>query len=247
MKNRLPFLLLILVVVVVGAVSLTVWFRIFNNAAVDDATRRTMLLELSKLLAQLVLIAVLGGMVTALYNWYSREQEDRRHAYEKEQEQRRLQIDEDNDLRRELLTSLIEVRAQVEKARREFRLLPAREKKAGYRTAIEALLAARLKLSQVWHDTETWKGLYGEQSRSIHQGLTGMKIFLDGLIDEYEARNAAIQEAGKETFPQVIMDLTCFGDFVKEDGGPDYTQVFLDQNYRSVARIIRQSILDSSK
>jgi hypothetical protein len=217
-------------------VAVALWLAIFGYFRTDPTTQQDMLKEVSRLLAQLTLVTLLGATVTFLYSLYS-----------KDREQQKLQLEEDNGLRRRLLESVIGVRAGVEKARREFRLLPAREKRDGYRRTIEALLAARLQLSQVWHDTETWKQLYGKDGDEIKNGLNGMKIFLDGLIEEYEKRHAAIQAADKETAPQAILDLDCFGDFVNGDGGTEYTHLFLEHNYRTVARIIRKSILDSSQ
>lgn len=223
----------ILFVGFVIVLSAVLWLIILTKIGDGQKTPRTeMLLELSKVLSQLVLVTVLGATVTFLYNQYAKEQEQYKH-----------QLQEDNKLRRESLDSLIAVRAQIEKTRREFRLLPANKKKVGYHRAIQKILEARLRLSQVWHDTETWKGLYPDRNREIETGLTGMKVFLDNLVDEYEAKSGDIQEANDEASLRAIANLPFFGIFVVGDGGPAYTKEFLEQHYRSVARIIRQHIL----
>src|SRR6185295_8110635 len=97
-----------------------------------------MLIELSKVLAQLVFVTLIGATITYFYN---------QHA--KEKENNRLLFEENNKLRRDLLNSLIDVRAQVEKIRREYRLAPPNKRKKGYNQAIQKLLQARLNLSQV--------------------------------------------------------------------------------------------------
>ena len=229
--------------------SILLWLLIFNSfdPLTQAESRTAMLLEASKFLAQISLAIVVGGMVPLLFNWYAKQGEERRQAWEKEQERWRLKVDEDNALRRKLLDSLIAIRAQVEKTRRGFGLLPPAERRAGYRSAVQSLLEARLQLSQVWQDTETWSGLYGGHGPAIRDGLGGMKDFLDGLIDEYKAASPAIQAADEGTAPQLIADLPCFGPFVIDPGGPDYEQEFLEKNYRGVARIIRQSIIDSKE
>lgn len=251
MNIRISSRTLVLAVGLILLVATVLWLLIYNSFdPVTQAESRTaMLMEASRFLSQIVLATIVGGMVPLLFNWYAKQQEERRQAWEKEQEQQKLKIDEDNALRRKLLGSLISIRAQVEKTRREFGLLPAGERKAGYRKAVEALLDARLQLSQVWQDTETWTELYGEHGGEIRAGLSGMKDFLDGLIDEYKAGSPGLQEARDdgETAQRLIAGLPCFGPFVVDPGGPDYEREFLEKNYRGVVRIIRQSIIDSSK
>lgn len=72
-----------------------------------------------------------------------------------------------------------------------------------------------------------------------------MKAYLDKLVDEYEAKSGDIQKADDETSLRAIVP--CFGTFVVGEGGQAYVKEFLEQDFRSVARIIRQHILTSSK
>jgi Mg2+/citrate symporter len=145
MNIRISSRTLVLAVGLILLVATVLWLLIYNSFdPVTQAESRTaMLMEASRFLSQIVLATIVGGMVPLLFNWYAKQQEERRQAWEKEQEQQKLKIDEDNALRRKLLGSLISIRAQVEKTRREFGLLPAGERKAGYRKAVEALLDAR--------------------------------------------------------------------------------------------------------
>jgi hypothetical protein len=223
-----------LVVVGIVAVSAALWVLIFISLGDGPKTSRVeMLLEVSKIVVQFALVTVLGGTVTFLYNTYA-----------KEQEQRKLQIQEDNKLRRELLESLIGVRAQVEKARREFRLLSPSERKVGYDKAIQSLLEARLRVSHIWHDTETWKGLYSSHGPEIQQRLLDMKSYLDQLIGEYEQLKVKdIQKADDQGWPQLVSDCPQFNMFITNDGGEAYTKGFLENNYRKAAQLIRQYIL----
>jgi hypothetical protein len=249
MTIRITSRTLILAVGSILLVSALLWLAIYNSfdPVTQEASRTAMLMEASKFLGQIALATIVGGMVPLLFNWYAKQQEERRQSWEKEQERQRLKTDEDNALRRKLLTALIAVRAQVEKTRREFGLLPVQERKAGYRAAVESLLDARLQLSQVWQDTETWNGLYDGHGGEIRTGLSGMKDYLDALINEYKANNTGIQEADDGTAQRLIAGLPCFSPFVIDPGGPDYEKEFLEKNYRGVARIIRQSIIDSKK
>jgi hypothetical protein len=245
-NNRPSSLPIVLFVGSVALISALLWLGILSNISDANQTktpRVEMLLELSKVLAQVVLVTVLGGTVSFLYTQHAKVREEDRLRTQKIVEQRKLRLEEDNKLRRELLASLIAVRAQVERTRREFRLLPEMERQAGYRPAIEQLLDARLRLSQVWHDTETWKQLYPQDSGRIQEGLGGMKIFLDGLIEEYETGGEDILSTDPESAARSIARLPCFGTFVTGDGGRLYTLKFLARNYRRVARIIRRHIL----
>ena len=110
---------LALAVASIGLGAFVVWLVIFAILGGETTTRTAMLLQLSQVLAQVVLVTLLGTTLTFIYNLYAKDQEQRRLQLQKEEEQRRLQIDEDNSLRRELLGSVIAVRAQVEKARRD--------------------------------------------------------------------------------------------------------------------------------
>jgi hypothetical protein len=245
-NNRPSPLSMVMFVGSVALISALLWLVILGNISGGNQTktpRVEMLLELSKVLAQVVLVTVLGATVSFLYNQYAKVREEHQLRIQKKEEQRKLQLEEDNKLRRELLASLITVRAQVERTRREFRLLPAGERQAGYRPAIEKLLDARLRLSQVWHDTETWKQLYPQHSGRIQEGLAGMKVFLDGLIEEYETCGEDILSADPKSAARSIAGLLCFGTFVTGNGGRLYTVKFLARNYRRVARIIRRHIV----
>ena len=116
-----------------------IWLNIFWNVGDGDRTPHIeMLIELSKVLVQLVFITLTGATITFIYNHYA-----------KEKENNKLRLQEDNKLRPDLLNSLIDVRTQVEETRREFRLLPLDERRKGYDCAIKSLLQARLNLSQV--------------------------------------------------------------------------------------------------
>src|SRR4051812_17398240 len=122
MDNRPSLHHLILGLVIFIGLAVLAWLIIFWN--LDDGQkmpRVEMQIELSKVLAQLVFITLIGATITYIYN---------QHA--KEKENSRLRFEENNKLRRDLLSSLIDVRAQVEKIRREYRLLPSNKRQRGY-------------------------------------------------------------------------------------------------------------------
>jgi molecular chaperone GrpE (heat shock protein) len=122
------------------------------------------LIEGAKALTQLIGIAVLGGGASFLYAQYSKEHDHRKNKLQEETKQRR-----------ELLDSLINVRAQVEKTRRNYRLVQPADKKDGYRDAIKDLLEARLELSQVMHDGETLRDLFAPDHDEIERKMLNMR------------------------------------------------------------------------
>ena len=233
MNNRPSLRYLILGLVIFIGLAVLAWLIIFWN--LDDGQKTPsveMQIELSKVLAQLVFVTLIGATITFIYN---------QHA--KEKENSRLRCEENNKLRRDLLSSLIDVRAQVEKIRREYRLLPSNKRQRGYKQAIQNLLQARLNLSQVWHGIETWKELYLDDGQIIQAGLLGMKKYLDQLIDEYEDGIEDISQIKGESTIQTIANTPLFTRFVTGEGGEAYTKEFLEQNYRNAARMIRKHIL----
>jgi hypothetical protein len=232
---------LALVVGVIAAASLSAWLLIFLTRS-DGAKsiRDEMVLDLAKSLGQLFFVTLLGGAVTLLYNRHAKELDERRAKDEKEQEARAARLAEDNRLRRDLLVSLIKVRGGVEAARRQYNLLPPDRRAAGYRVAVGRLLTARLQLSGVWHDTETWKELFPGGGAAVTGGLENMKKYLDSIVGEYETR-VAKPAAGSPTAQDA--DPPVFGAFVKAGEGSVYEAEFLARDYRGAARAIRDSIV----
>ena len=232
MKNYLSSSHLVLALILFVVAGL-LWLVIFSYVGDGEKTPRIeMLVGLSTALAQLVFVAFIGATITFLYNQYAQDKEVNR-----------LRTDENNRLRRDLLNSLIDVRAQVEKTRREFRLLPPSKRNRGYKQCIQNLLQARLGLSHVWHGTETWKELYSNDGEKIRAGLLGMKKYLDGLIDEYEAdiEDADVMEESPAL--RVTPEPPLFNSFVTGDGGQAYTEEFLERHYRVAAQMIRKHLL----
>lgn len=210
------------------------WLAIFM--LVKPAEAKTppveMLIELSKSIGQLIFVALLGGAVGFVYDQYSKEEEHRKNK-----------LAEDTKNRRELLDALIQVRANVEKARRNYRLLPPAEKKDGYEKTIKSLLDSRLMLSEVWHDIQTLQRLYEPDHDTIYKGIQIMKIYLDALIDEYETNIEKIDRQSDRDAIKTIQELSKFGTFITGDGGVEYTQKYL-AGYRRSATLMRQYIVE---
>lgn len=219
---------------IVVAFSVLAWFALYYFVGTEAKTPQDeMLIELSKVLTQFVLITLVGGTATFLYNHYA-----------KDLERYKNKLQEEHNNRRGLLNALINVRAEVEKVRRGYRLNQLQNVKAGYRQTIESILQARLELSQVWHDTLTLQQLYPESTAEIIQNsLSGMKIYLDHLVDEYETNAKKVDELKDEKAIQYIAKLPRFGEFVTENGGEAYTKDFLEKNYRNSVRLMRQYLL----
>jgi len=219
--------------IMIVAFSVLAWFVAFYIVGPAPKTPKDeMLIELSKVLAQLVFITLIGATATFLYNQYA-----------KDHDRFKTRLQEENNNRRDLLDALINVRAEVEKVRRNYRLTQLQNAKDGYRSTVEQILQARLELSQVWHDILTLQQLYPGNSETIQNGLSGMKIYLDNLIDEYETNARKIDKLNDEAAAQCIAELPRFGEFVTKDGGEAYTKDFLEKNYRNSARLMRQHLL----
>ena len=209
------------------------WFALYFLVGPAPKTPKDeMLIELSKVLAQLVFLTLVGATITFLYNLYA-----------KDHDRYKNKLEEENKNKRELLDALINVRAEVEKVRRSYRLIQLQNAKDGYRRTVESILQARLELSQVWHDILTLQQLYPENSETIQNGLSGMKIYLDNLVDEYETYAGEIDKLKDGEATQYIAKLPRFGEFVTGNGGEAYTTDFLEKNYRNSVRLMRQHLL----
>jgi hypothetical protein len=233
MNNRSFFRYVGGFLILVVTFSILAWLVLYYIVGpAPKAPKDEMLIELSKVLAQLVFISLVGATATFLYNEYA-----------KDHDRYKNKLQEENKNRRDLLDALINVRAEVEKGRRSYRLTQLQNAKDGYRWTVESLLQARLELSQVWHDILTLQQLYPGDSDAIQSGLTGMKIYLDNLIDEYETNVGKIDKLKDEEATRYIAELPRFGEFVAKDGGEAYTKDFLERNYRNSARLMRQRLL----
>jgi hypothetical protein len=212
--------------------TIVIWVGIFLTIGDDAKTPRDeMLIEVSKALSQLVFLSLAGAFASFLYNQYA-----------KYLDRYKTKLQEDDKNRQDLLNALINVRAEVEKTRRNYRLHQLVDAKEAYRRTIESVLEARLELSQVWHDTLTLQELYSKHSKAIQKGLTGMKIYLDNLVDEYENNAQRIGKLRKDKAGHEIKELPCFGTFITGNGGREYTDEFLKENYRSTVTLMRQEL-----
>jgi hypothetical protein len=242
-RSQSSTLLLVLFLMAAAVLLRIMWVRLPD---VQNEQQRTLLIEIAKTLLQLAVIAVIGGAVKLVYD---RIMEERREAI-KAQEQERAVRKAQNEQREKLLNELIEARAQVEEARRSYRLTETKGALACYQETMAALLRARLKLSHIWNYLETSSYLF-VQEEAVQHGIDAMKRYLDGLIDEYEDEMHAPRLADMPESEQTayLRRLTRFGDFVdrsKERGGAapsEYEGTFLVAAYRPAVKIMRDEVL----
>jgi len=215
-------------------VSVIVWFKLWT--ILEGVSKKTpqdeLLMEVAKGLTQLVLVAVLGGLASFFYAQLS-----------KVQDYRRNRLQEETKERRELLESLINVRAQVEKSRRNYILLPSDEKGEGYRKTIEALLEARLELSRLMHDEQTLEDLYAGDNDDIQRGMRRMREYLDNdLIKECEENvHETIDAEPNGQIVRTISEPPEFKAFI-DDKGWDFRLFFY--NYEKAVHKMRQHLLE---
>jgi hypothetical protein len=146
-------------------------------------------MELFKLSAQALLVAVAGGFLVQEYT------------------RRRERESATNEFKRQLLTDLVHAYSKAKRARRSLRAslrsadpeastqplvgsLPREE----YRTQMINLGEAQTELEMLVHQLNTFLE-YFEDARPIRNSVQGMQRYLDSLTDEYE--NASSRAEGE--------------------------------------------------
>ena len=209
-------------------------FHTFSEAKAKDA----LIIESAKTLLQVVGIAALGGWLKYLYDEVT---EQRRQA-EKVREQERASQTAANEIRKGLLNDLIAARSRVEEARIKYRIEESLNPVEQYRITILAILDARLSLSRIWNAIETSKYLFPAFHR-INTNINKMKVYLDGLINEYENEIGALRKLPEaEQIPR-LRELNAFGDFVVDAPTSNYGESFLVKAYRPAVSEIRKEVL----
>lgn len=215
--KRINWLLWLVVLIVSATVVLIVVLHNFYYFS-DPKNKESLIVESAKALLQLAGVAALGGWLKFLYDKAT---------------ERRRQAEKANELRKAVLDELIEARSLIEEARRKCRLeKPTWEQ---YGATITAILEARLKLSRIWHETESAQYLFDEHE-IITGGIRKMKTYLDSLINEYEA-NLSAEEVKPDKFKE----------FLSENPDNHYFTDFLDGAYRPAVNEIRKDLLRAGK
>lgn len=230
----LLWLVIVLTIVTIGFI----WgFHHFHNFS-DVKAKDTLIIESAKTLLQVVGVAALGGWLKFLYD----EVTDKRRQVEKEREQERARQAAANDIRKGLLDDLIVARSRVEEARRKYRIEESMNALEQYRTTILAILDARLSLSRIWNAIETSKYLFLAFAE-INTNINKMKVYLDGLINEYETQIGPLRELSEAEQIARLRELRVFGDFVVNAPNSKYGESFLVTAYRPAVREIRMEVL----
>ncbi|HEX5890763.1 MAG TPA: hypothetical protein VFY61_18775 [Pyrinomonadaceae bacterium] len=215
-----------------------IWgFHAFHDFA-ETKAKDALIIESAKTLLQVVGIAALGGWLKFLYD----EVTDQRREAEKEREQERISQTDANEIRKGLLNDLIAARSRVEEARIKYRIEESMNALEQYRTTILAILDARLSLSRIWNAIETSKYLF-PAFEEINTNLNKMKVYLDGLINEYETQIGALRELPEAEQIGHLRELEVFGDFVVNAPTSKYGENFLVKAYRPAVREIRMEVL----
>ena len=209
-----------------------------NRNVSDAKAQDALLIETAKAFLQLVGIVIIGGAIKLLYDDFT----EQRRQTEKTREQERARQGVANDIRKELLSDLIAARSRVEEARIRYRIEESRNPIEQYRETILAVLEARLSLSRIWNAIETANYLFVEAD-DIKKNINRMKLYLDGLIREYESEIMAFREKSDKKMSYQIQDLEVFGDFVSDKPETNYGAEFLVRSYRPAVSEIRREVL----
>ena len=209
-------------------------FHHFSNVQAKD----TLIIESAKTLLQVVGVAALGGWLKFLYDEITQQ---RRQA-EKEREQERASQTAANEIRKGLLNDLIVARSRVEEARIKYRIEESLNPLDQYRSTILAILDARLSLSRIWNAIETSKYLFAG-FQGINTNINEMKVYLDGLINEYENEIGPLRKLPEAQQIAHLRDLKVFGDFVVNAPESRYGANFLVTAYRPAVSEIRMEVL----
>jgi hypothetical protein len=230
-----------LVWIVVTLVVITVLFLLYFHQLHEFAeakSRDTLIVETAKALLQIAGIAALGGWLKFLYD---QAMEQQRQAAKTRDDERTSQVAA-NEIRKGLLNDLIAARSCVEGVRIKYRIEESLDPLEQYRTAILAILEARLNLSRIWNAIETSKYLF-PKSHYINDNIYRMKVYLDELINEYENQIVALRKLPEDERISHLRELKVFGDFVLDAEKSHYGARFLVNAYRPAVKEVRKEVL----
>jgi hypothetical protein len=180
-----PIRTIVVVVVSCLAVAAAVYLLTWHSSAIS-----TIGIEGYKLLLQFVMIVVLGGAITLLYQAFNRKAEERTAARLSAEQQ----ADNVRTLRQDYMTQLIGEYNRTKQARR---LIRARAlvrpnssgkdhvKVAEYDKEMQAVLDAQLTLETIAYAVRAEPELFPEGT-SIRDSVKAMEEYLHTLVSEYE-------------------------------------------------------------
>ncbi|HJP91274.1 MAG TPA: hypothetical protein VJ875_04915 [Pyrinomonadaceae bacterium] len=217
---------------------LAVFFAAFLIAS-DRSGAYNVRIELAKLLIQLVLIVILGGVVSLVIQGFNRRRE-RNLAW--------------NEFRRTVLSRLIRAYFDTKKARRilETNLVVSANNGEEIRripfevcdSQFECISVAQLELEHLVYELETFDHVFSEENRkSIIQSIRSMEESLSDLMFEYrnlkQKTDSAIEHLDLGTFPKLRAALTVGSPKSSDD---IFKEIFVQPFHLSV-NLIRKDIL----
>lgn len=204
--------------------------------------RQNLVVETSKALLQLACVAALGGLLKLLYDQVAQQHQETQRQREQEQTSQQAA----NEIRKGLLNDLIAARSRVEEVRIRYRIDESDSPFLTYKTAILAILDARLNLSRIWNALNTASYLFTKH-QMISDHILEMKRYLDRLIDEFEKAAPDLKALAPEQSGARIRQLPLFSDFILDAEKSTYGSTFLVSAYRPAVTEIRKEVVRANK
>ncbi len=202
---------------IVGIVSI---LGVILIAILDPATRDKIGIELVKLLLQVLVMAILGGIVSLLT-------EDFNH--------RRRKAEALNDYRKTLLNRLVQAYSGVKRARR---LLRAKPSVSNYDEQMGTISETQLDLEAIVEEIKSSTYAFSHAEIAI-SSIQRMADYLNRLVDEYEKKRSKIPDDSPSVIPFGMMHLA---DFIGPYSESIY-KVELVLPYRSALATLRDDVL----
>ena len=199
-------------------------FLVVSKRAVKDSLE----FEIAKVLAQFLLVGVLGVLISLLVQNYNRQRD------------KEVLV---NDLRKTVLNDLIKAYSDTKRARR---ILMSNRLADGiltyqiYDEQIRNVITTQLAIELIAHQIKTHEAYFGKQVKSIIDNVTRMEKYLGGIIGEY--KDVLKEEAQIPTILSVASLPNLNSSMGKEKEENNFGKEFVEP-YRSAVAEIRKQVL----
>ena len=191
--------------------------------SLSDANARSAIsIELVKSLLQVVVIAILGGVVSLLTQEFNKDREKREML---------------NDFRMTLLSRLVQVFRETKRARR---LLRAKKDSIQFYDEQMAIInELQLDLETINEEIETVKHAF--PGKSVGNQVDRMATYLNKLVEEYEKN---MPKLNRKSPSGSLKELECLNDFIGPFRESKFSKDFV-YLYREALKSMREVIIGS--
>jgi hypothetical protein len=216
-------LILVFSLIAAAAIGGIVFLLVFDLAKKDSVGY-----EIVKVLAQFLLVGVLGVLISLLVQNYNR-QRDKEGLV--------------NDLRKTVLTDLITAYSDTKRARRIImgnRLADERLLYKIYDEQIRNIIATQLAFELITHQITTHQAYFGKNVKLIISNVTRMEKYLGDIINEYKdvlkGQSQIPETLSLSSLPELSSSMG------KEKEADNFKKEFVEP-YRATVDEIRQQVL----